>query len=86
MEGWPRRPTLTSDAVHDLGHGRLSTVVAPLDRHARALERGHAGGPAQTLGSRRRQQALACRHPVSRARLSGPTAGRLVERVGGHAG
>jgi hypothetical protein len=79
-------PAVAPCAVHALGFGLCCTVLTSIYRHARTVERGHAGGKAQTLGGGRRDQTVACWHPGGIEGIPSPPSGVIIEVCGGHAG
>jgi len=79
-------PAITAGDGHDLCHGRLVAVVAPIDMKACASEMSQAGRKAQVLGSRSGNETVKFGHPLGLEGVQGPPQGVIVELLRGHAG
>jgi hypothetical protein len=82
----PLSAAVASRDLHDLGVRRLTTVVAPIDMEAGAIEMGNGRRQPQAVSGRDRQEPVEVCHASRIARVPGASQRLLMARRGFEAG
>jgi len=78
-------PPVAAGDVKDVLLRLLITVIAAIDMEAGAIAMGERWDKPQALGGRSRNEAAACRHPISIERIEGTAKRVIIEMTGWNA-